>query len=258
MKYSFPQLIAIVLLGFPIPATAAGARLDEHDEAVRWLLQARGMIRAGKHFEAMDKLGSSLTLADQTEQRLTAALALANMAELYRLYGNTAKAVSFYREALERYRAIGNQSGIEATQKKIDELIGSTDETVPAAKREKLIDQAIERVRSRLQARQESQSDPLEAEYTAYLESVKKAIVSFWTFPELAIRNRKEGRVEVEFTILQDGRLDTVRVVKTSEHASVDLAAIDAVKAAAPFPKIPGQLGIKRLNVEFTFNYVIE
>ena len=258
MKYSFPQLIATVVLGFLIPATAAGATLDERDEAVRWLLQARGMIRAGRLFEAMDKLHSSLALADQTYQHLTAALALANMAEIYRLYGDTAKAVSFYREALERYRAISNQSGIEGTQKKIDGIIGPTDQTVPAAKREKLIDQAIERARSRLQTRQASQSNPLEAVYTAYLESIKKAIVSFWTSPEVAIRSRKDGRVEVEFTILQDGRLDTVRVVETSEQASVDLAAIDAVKAAAPFPKIPGQLGIERLNVEFTFNYVIE
>ena len=50
MKYSFPQLIVTVVLGFLIPATAAGATLDERDEAVRWLLQARGMIRAGRLF----------------------------------------------------------------------------------------------------------------------------------------------------------------------------------------------------------------
>lgn len=258
MRYPFPRLLAALLLGLLVPALAAGATPDERDEAVRSFLQARGMIRAGRRLEAMDKLRSSLTLADQTAQHLTAALALANMAEIYRLYDNPAKAIDFYREALERYRAIGNRSGMEAAQERIEQLGGPKAEPLPEVGPGQRIDQAIERIRDRLQARQGSQRESLEAEYAAYLESVKKAIASSWTFPEIAIRNRKEGRVEVEFTILQDGRLVAVRVVQTSGHASMDLAAIDAVKAAAPFAKIPEQLGIERLNVGFTFNYVLE
>lgn len=258
MKYPFPRLIAALLLALFVSAPTAGATPDEHDEAVRSLLQARGMIRAGRRLEAMDKLRSSLTLADQTAQHLTAALALANMAEIYRLYDNPAKAIDLYREALERYRAIGNRSGMEATQKKIEELGGPKAEPLPEVGRATRIDQAIERVRNRLQGREGSQQKSLEAQYAAYLQSVKKAITSSWTYPELALRNRKEGRVEVEFTILQDGSVDAVRVAQTSGHASMDLAAVNAVKAAAPFARIPEQLGIQRLDVGFTFNYVLE
>lgn len=247
-----------MLLGSMAPAFGATAALDERDEAARWLLEARALIRSGRHFEGIEKFKSALTLAEQTGQPLTAALTLANLAEAYRLYGDTEKALGYYREALEKYRLIGHQGGLQATQEKIVELEGSVAEDFFAADPETLIDQAIERVRRRVKAREESRDQPGEAEYQAYLKSVKKAIVSSWAYPELAVRGHKEGAVEVEFTILQDGRLSGVRVVQSSKHPSLDIAAIAAVKAAAPFPKIPQRLAVERLSVAFTFNYVFK
>lgn len=251
-------LTAIALLGCLPAPLGAFASLDEHDEALRWLMEARGMARAGRSFEALGKLHASLALADQTGQHLTAALALTNVAEIYRLYGDTDKALSYYRQAIEKHRAVGNAIGMAAVQKKVEELTGPTNEETVEPDREHRINQAIERVRKRLKTEGAPKEGSRDAVYTAYLDGVKKAIVRAWSYPEPASRRGKEGKVEVEFTILRDGNLQGVRIMERSENASMDRAAVNAVRTAAPFPKIPEPLGIDRLNIEFTFTYVLE
>lgn len=254
--HTFPTVIALLCC---LPRlVGAFAALAEPDEALRWLLEARGMARAGRTFEALGKLHASVKLADQTGQHLAAALALTNLAEIYRLYRDTDKALSYYQQALEKYQAGGNQNGVDATRKKIGELTGPTDQEIVEPDREQLITRAIERVKNRLKVQQKSQERSGEAEYATYLDGVKTAVVRAWSYPELAIRSGKEGKVEVEFTILADGKLQAVRIAQSSENPSMDRAAIDAVKSAAPFSKIPEQLGLDRLEVEFTFNYVLQ
>jgi len=38
----------------------------------------------------------------------------------------------------------------------------------------------------------------------------------------------------------------------------MDQEALRAVKGSAPFHRIPEKLGLKRMSVEFTFNYILE
>jgi len=254
MKHLLSNLFAIVLLDCFLTFVGITATFDGHNEAARWLLEARAAIGSGSRFEALERLHSALMLANQTDQHLTAALALANIGEVYRLHGNPTEALSYYREALERYQLMSHENGIQTTRKQIAELASLLEEKLSVADRDKLIDQAIERVR----AGQRDQDKIQDAMYTDYLERVRKAIVRSWTYPAAIISSRGAGSVEVAFTILQDGHLEDARVIQPAEQLSVGLAAIEAVKAAAPFATIPEQLGIKRLNVEFTFNYVFK
>jgi TonB family protein len=262
MKVFLAHVIAALVLASPAPTPERAATIDEPAEAVRWLLEARGMIRSGRHFEGMEKLQATVKLADQTGEKLTAALAQVNMAEVYRFYGNAEKAAGLYREALERYRALGHRGAVEAMQERIEELAGppaqESSETDVEPDRENLIGRAIERIRNRLRPQQKDRGRTPAEEYAAYLDNVKTAVVGAWSYPKIAIRNFKEGRVEVVFAILADGALESVRVVQTSGHSSMDLAAVDAVRTAAPFPKIPELLGVTRLEIDFIFNYALK
>lgn len=69
-------------------------------------------------------------------------------------------------------------------------------------------------------------------------------------FPAQARRQRITGEVQVAFTIASNGAVSGVRVVRSSGHAILDEAALQAVHRAAPFPHIPKAAG--RSNWDFT------
>jgi tetratricopeptide (TPR) repeat protein len=155
LKKLLSYLISILLLVSPALPAASSAP-GEKDEAGEKLLTGRALIRSGRYFEAMERLESAWRRAERTGQHLTAALALSNMAEIQRLYGNTSEAARYYREALRNYRAVGHQDGIALSTKKIEEILGPG--TAPESRgtdRDMLINQAVERVRDRLKAKPE-------------------------------------------------------------------------------------------------------
>ena len=160
---------------------------------------------------------------------------------------------------------------------------------IPAEARGRLIDEAINRVRNRVKDRQalpgssepvatnvfepivtppqeplqqsarlEPREDTRQTEYTAYLERVKENIVQAWQYPEQASEEGTEGKVDVEFTILKDGRLLDVRIIQSSGFSALDREALRAVGAASPFTPIPKQIALEQLSIRFTFNYTLE
>jgi len=271
----------------------------------------------------LDKLQEAIVLADENEEKLALAIAYNNVAEIHRLQGNTIEALESYSQALQVYNEMGHRNGISSTGQKIDEILGrpkktktvktpetiqtpvtvQTPETVettfpalppapqeeiPAEMRGRLIDEAINRVRSRVKDRQALQgpSEPVASEvsepivtphqeplqqsakleppqdtkqtvYTIYLDQVKENIVRAWRYPEQASEEREEGKVDVEFTILKDGRLLDVRILQSSGFSSLDREAIRAVGAASPFKPIPDQMEVPKLPIRFTFNYTL-
>lgn len=235
---------------------------DDGEDKFRLILEARRMARAGAYVEALETLQESIAVAENGGQKLIAAIALNNIAEIHRLQGNTALALNYYRQALDTYILIGNQNGMATTRQRIDGLLLQAGDVkmIPVSKRETLLHDAIEQIRNRLKDQQEKGETPDtgETEYATYTEGVKKAIVRVWSYPEAASQNREEGKVKVEFTILRDGQLEDVRILRSSGHDSIDREAIRAVKAAAPFHRIPEQLGLTRMSIEFTFNYILE
>ncbi|MCH8055145.1 MAG: TonB family protein [Deltaproteobacteria bacterium] len=242
-----------------LPLMASYGLSDDRDDAFRLILEARGTARIEKYREALRLLQESIAVAEEAGQKLLVAIALGNIAEIYRLHGNTTEALNHYRQALDIYIEIENQSGIATTRQQIAEHLPPTEET-SSSKRDKLIREAIDRVKNRLKAQQKKSQPPdaRESEYAAYLAGVKKAVVSVWNSLEGASRRKEEGRVGVKFTILQDGKLESLRISSSSGHASMDRGAIRAVKAAAPFHRIPEQLGLKQISIEFTFNTILE
>ena len=261
--------------------------------------EGRALARGGNFPTALDKIEGAIVLANESGQKLAAAIALTNMAEILRLQRRTPEALDRYTEALQIYREIQHRNGIAATRGQIDKILAplglagqgsvpslSTGE-IPQKARERLIEEAVGRVRDRVgvrdgQSEAPSRQDPgatqtearevgpvarvekpepASAErnaYKTYLDEVRKTITRTWQYPDRASRSRKSGKVEVRFTVFKDGRLESVRVVSSSGFTSLDGAAIRAVKAASPFKPIPQAIGLQRLSIRFTFNYILE
>lgn len=62
-------------------------------------------------------------------------------------------------------------------------------------------------------------------------------------YPRSARSKNITAVVKVEIAINGSGGVDRVRVVGSSGHAEFDQAALDAVRRAAPFPRIPAGIG---------------
>lgn len=65
----------------------------------------------------------------------------------------------------------------------------------------------------------------------------------------------KSGSVAVEIAILQDGKVSTMKVAQSSGDTELDRAALGAISASSPFPKLPAQFHGPSLTLRFNFRY---
>lgn len=98
--------------------------------------------------------------------------------------------------------------------------------------------------------------DTREPRYLSYFSRIKQAIELVWEYPEPALRSRLEGKLVLEFTILENGQLEELRLIRSSGSAILDNEAARAVKAASPFEPIPPSIGKSRLQVIASFEYL--
>ena len=85
-----------------------------------------------------------------------------------------------------------------------------------------------------------------------YYEMVRLKIESCKSYPDVARERHMQGRTKVGFVITPDGQLSSVKIIKGARHDILNTAAMNAVKAAAPFPRPPVNLFKGPLNVEIT------
>lgn len=86
---------------------------------------------------------------------------------------------------------------------------------------------------------------PVRSEYLTrkdYFDMLRLKIESRKEYPASAQNRQVEGRVVVGFTLAADGSVQSASVVESSGHRALDRAAVNAVKAAAPFPRPPSTL----------------
>lgn len=88
------------------------------------------------------------------------------------------------------------------------------------------------------------------------LDNFYNEIKSKITYPESALRVQAEGRVLIQFTVMPDGTLDDVEILK-GFHKDCDQEALQAVrKARTPWlpAKVEGKLVKQRLSIPVSFN----
>jgi len=95
--------------------------------------------------------------------------------------------------------------------------------------------------------------DPVLAPFTKIIE---RWIEAQWQYPDLAKHYGLQGKVTVEFTVLQNGHIDLLAVVRSSGSNLLDEEAVRAIKAAAPFPPIPRSIAANRLRIIAGFTYL--
>lgn len=96
-----------------------------------------------------------------------------------------------------------------------------------------------------------------EFKYISYFSKIKSKIELVWNYPEIAVMRGEQGTVHLKFTIVEDGRLEDVQLIKSSGYPVLDEEAIRAVRMAAPYPPLPRSWGLKKLHIIGEFNYIL-
>jgi periplasmic protein TonB len=77
-----------------------------------------------------------------------------------------------------------------------------------------------------------------EGEYGPYLAAVRRRVQDTLRYPPAAVRRNLSGTVDIEIVVNPSGDVADVRVVRSSSHAVLDAAAVDALRRLprVPFP----------------------
>ena len=90
-----------------------------------------------------------------------------------------------------------------------------------------------------------------EPDFGPYMRELQRRIRANWDPP----KGNESKRVVLMFKIAKDGRLLSCRVLKSSGLPNADAAAMNAVKATAPFKPLPAGYRESSVDIQFTFDY---
>ena len=97
--------------------------------------------------------------------------------------------------------------------------------------------------------------DTKEVKYADYFARIKHQIERVWVYPVTAAERGISGDLSLTFRISKDGNLMGVRLVEQSGHEILDVAALKAVKEAAPFYPFPKNIQRDKLTILANFVY---
>lgn len=97
--------------------------------------------------------------------------------------------------------------------------------------------------------------DTTETKYVSYFNRIKHQIQRVWRYPAQAAQRGVSGQLTLKFQISRNGNLLGVHLVDNSEFEILDMAAIKAVKEAAPYYPFPVTVPKKKLSILATFVY---
>lgn len=103
-----------------------------------------------------------------------------------------------------------------------------------------------------------SSAEPASSWIGAYGASIKSRIGSKKAYPAFARRLRLGGNVTLGFEISQDGRLLAAAVIRSSGSAVLDKAALESLRAGAPFPPFPATARDTRMAFQVVLSYNVE
>lgn len=93
--------------------------------------------------------------------------------------------------------------------------------------------------------------------YAGYMKKLKEKIESIWVYPPEAAAKGIYGDLIINFTILKNGKIGEIELVRTSGHKMLDDAAIKALKDGEPYWPIPAEWGMDSYTVPGHFLYSI-
>lgn len=112
--------------------------------------------------------------------------------------------------------------------------------------------------RSNLLGNSEILSDTMGVDFGPYLQRVHDTVQRNWyaVMPPSAQRPfYAQGKVQILFRILKDGRVDALRLESSSRREEFDSAAMSGIKMSDPFQPLPKEFEGVELRLRFTFYY---
>ncbi|MBI4834459.1 MAG: energy transducer TonB [Planctomycetes bacterium] len=95
----------------------------------------------------------------------------------------------------------------------------------------------------------------LAGENKPYLKRVQEQIQAKYFVPEEAKRQKLSGKVTVKITVNPKGEILDAEITNHSDFPILDMAALETVKAAAPFPDISKKVDMPSLTIIVPFIY---
>ncbi|MBT3923119.1 MAG: energy transducer TonB [Nitrospina sp.] len=97
--------------------------------------------------------------------------------------------------------------------------------------------------------------DTTEVKYASYFARIKHQIERVWIYPSDAAKRGISGDLNLTFSISKDGNLLGARLLDRSGYEILDMAALKAVKEAAPFYPFPANIQREKLTIQANFIY---
>lgn len=99
--------------------------------------------------------------------------------------------------------------------------------------------------------------DTSDYRYAGYMRRLKEKIESIWIYPPEALARGLYGDLKIRFTIMKNGKLGAVELVRTSGYKMLDDAAIKALKDGEPYWPVPEEWGMESYTILGHFVYSI-
>lgn len=97
--------------------------------------------------------------------------------------------------------------------------------------------------------------DTTEVKYASYFARIKHQIERVWVYPSDAAQRGISGDLNLTFSISKEGNLLGARLLDRSGYEILDMAALKAVKEAAPFYPFPSTIQRDKLTIQANFIY---
>ena len=98
---------------------------------------------------------------------------------------------------------------------------------------------------------------PTKRDYGWLSEAILRRVEELKRYPSSARVDRAEGKVVVTAVINEDGSIGEVEVFRSSGHPSLDTAAVETMRQAAPF-HLPRPLGQPRMTIKIPMSYQLD
>jgi periplasmic protein TonB len=108
-----------------------------------------------------------------------------------------------------------------------------------------------------IQPTSEGRKSIVTGELDNYLTLLREKIDRYKNYPLMARKSRQQGVVLVEFNLSKEGHLKDCQLKKSCGYRLLDRAALQAVKAAAPFPDVPSTIELNMTSFIVPVRFVI-
>jgi len=129
-------------------------------------------------------------------------------------------------------------------EKKIEKPIVEKEEIIEPVAEEKIEPEEID--------------EELTKSFLRYQDSIKQKIQEGKQYPRWALRIGNEGSVRITFNVLSSGRIEDLKLIKSSGFEELDKEALDAVKRASPFLSFPAELNENNIQIEVDVVFLIK